>query len=301
VLAVAACAGTPQSDRLSAAGAAGSDLPVRAELADVPFYPQEDDYCGPASLAMVLAWGGVAADQDEIAAEIYTPGRDGTLANDMLGGARRNGRLAVKIAGLDHVLAEIAAGHPVIVFQNLALEWYAQWHYAVAVGYDLEAGDIVLHSGLNARHVTPLTTFEQTWRRADYWALVVLPPDQLPATATEAQVVEAAVALERVGRNDEAAIAYGAIVERWPSSAGAWLGLGNLAYGRGDLAGATQAFGRATVADPDFGAAWNNLAVVLAEQGRPKAAIHAAETAIATGNGDLDEFRRTLEEVSAGS
>ena len=301
MLVVAACAGTPQSDRLVAGGSNSSGLPARTELADVPFYPQEAYYCGPAALAMALAWGGIETDQDEIAAQIYTPGREGTLTSDVIGGARRHGRLAVQITSLDHILAEIAAGHPVIVFQNLGLEWYEQWHYAVAIGYDLEAGIIILHSGLDDRRLTLLSTFEQTWRRGDYWAVVVLPPNQLPATATEGDVVEAAIALERVGRPDDAATAYGAIVERWPASGGGWLGMGNIAYGRGDIAGATDAFGRATVGDPDFGAAWNNLAVVLADQGHRNAAIQAAENAIATGNGDLDEFHRTLDEVSAGS
>ncbi len=300
LLVVTACAGTPQSDRLANGGLNSLDLPQRAELTDVPFFPQEAYFCGPASLAMVLAWSGVETDQDKVASQIYTPGKQGTLTTDVLGGARRHGRLAVKVDRLDDILVEIAAGHPVIVFQNLGLEWVEQWHFAVAIGYDLEARTITLHSGLDDRRVTPLTTFEQTWRRGDYWALVVLPPNDLPATAGEAETVEAALGIERAGRVNQAAIAYATIIERWPESSGAWLGVGNIAYGRGDIDTAARAFGRATVADPGFGAAWNNLAVVLAEQGHRQAAIQSAETAIATGNGDLDEFRRTLDEVSAG-
>ena len=298
---LAACAGTPQSDRLLAGGAANQVLPVRAELTDVPFFPQEERYCGPASLAMVLAWGGVATDQEAVGEEIYTPGREGTLVSDVLGGARRHGRLAVPVTTLDALLAEIAAGHPVIVFQNLGLDVYEQWHFAVAIGYDLEAGTLTLHSGLDERRVTPLGTFEHTWRRGDYWALVVLPPDTLPAAAPEGPVVDAAVAIERIGLTDDAALAYSAIIERWPRNRTAWLGLGNTAYAMGDLPGAADAFGRATMADPGFGAAWNNLAVVLGEQGHTNAAVAAAEKAIATGDGDIEEYRRTLAEVSAGT
>lgn len=301
LLMLAACAGTPQSDRLLSGGAVAGGLPVRAEVTDVPFFPQEERYCGPASLAMVLVWGGIATDQEEVGEEIYTPGREGTLVSDVLGGARRHGRLAVPVDSLDALLAEIAAGHPVIVFQNLGLDWYQQWHFAVAIGYDLEAGTLTLHSGLDERRVMPLDTFEHTWRRGGYWALVVLPPDTLPATGTQGAAVDAAVAIERLGLTNDAAQAYAAIVERWPASVTAWLGLGNTAYAMGDLAGAADAFGRATVADPGFGAAWNNLAVVLAEQGRRNAAIDAAERAIATGSGDIEEYRRTLEEVSAGT
>ena len=50
--ALAACA-TPQTDRLLDDPAA---LPPRAEVAGVPFFPQEDYWCGPAALAMPLAW-----------------------------------------------------------------------------------------------------------------------------------------------------------------------------------------------------------------------------------------------------
>ena len=208
LLLLAACAGTPQSDRLLAGGSVAETLPVRAEVADVPFFPQEERYCGPASLAMVLAWGGIATDQDAIGEEIYTPGREGTLVSDVMGGARRHGRLAVPVNNLDALLAEIAAGHPVIVFQNLGLDWYQQWHFAVAIGYDLDAGTLTLHSGLDKRRVTPLDTFEHTWRRGDYWALVVLPPGELPASGSEGPVVDAAVAIERLGLTEDAAQAY---------------------------------------------------------------------------------------------
>ena len=85
------------------------------------------------------------------------------------------------VDNLADLLAELDAGHPVLVFQNLALDWSPQWHFAVAVGYDLDSGDLILRSGTERRRVTRLSTFEFTWRRGDYWALVVLPPDRLPA------------------------------------------------------------------------------------------------------------------------
>jgi hypothetical protein len=54
----------------------------------------------------------------------------------MIGAARRHGRLAYLITGPDSMFEEVAAGHPVIVLQNLGLSWYPVWHYAVVVGYD---------------------------------------------------------------------------------------------------------------------------------------------------------------------
>lgn len=294
--ALAGCA-TPQTAHLLAEPPAG--LPARAEVSGVPFIPQEEYYCGPASLAMALNWSGLPATQEEIAAQVYTPGRKGTLQSDMVAAARRNGRLAVPVSDLDHLIAELAAGHPVVVFQNLGFGWFPVWHYAIAIGYDLDAGDLILHSGLDERRRTPLTTFERTWARGDHWALVVLPPDQLPATADEVSVLRAATGLEQAGRMREAAIAYATIAERWPDSLEPWIGLGNASYAAGALDRAAAAFRTATERHPESGAAWNNLAHVLGEQGRRAEAIAAARRAVRIGGPDVATYRATLREVSS--
>ena len=299
-LLLAACAGTPQADRVLASFSAGQNqiaIPAQVELENVPFFPQEAYFCGPAALAMVLAWGGVETTQDEIAEIIYTPGRQGTLRSDVLGGARRHGRVAVTVNTLEDLLREVAAGHPVIVFQNLGLDWYQQWHFAVVIGYDLDSGDLILHSGFKERKVTPLSVFENTWRRGDFWALVVLPPDRLPVTAEEHEVLSAAAAIERVGEQEAALSVYVNMARRWPDSPGARFGRGNVLYAKGDLRGAAAAFRDASRVAPKMGATWNNLAVVLSELGRRDEAISAARTAIQTGTGDVGEFRRTLAEI----
>jgi hypothetical protein len=267
-------------------------------VANVPFYPQEKYYCGPAALAMVVTWSGLPVTQDEMASQVYMPGREGTLQSDMVAGARRSGRLAVPVTRLADLTAELAAGHPVVVFQNLGLGWFPVWHYAVAIGYDLNSGDLLLHSGLDARRTMPLATFERTWARADNWALVVLPPDQLPASTDEVAVLRAAAGLEQAGRTREAATAYAAIAERWPDSLEAWIGLGNVAYAAGDLEQAEHAFRTAAGRHPDAGAAWNNLAHVLGERGRRTEALEAAQRAVDLGGERAETYRETLDEVS---
>ena len=111
-------------------------LPVSHELDSVPFYPQEAYQCGPASLSMALTWSGIQANPETITPEVFTPSRKGSLQSAMIGAARRHGRLAYLITGPDSMFKEVAAGHPVIVLQNLGLSWYPVWHYAVVVGYD---------------------------------------------------------------------------------------------------------------------------------------------------------------------
>lgn len=275
LLGLTACTAPQTADIL----AVGDGLPVRAEVAGVPFYPQEDYQCGPAALAMATTWAGQPVTPEELVSQVYTPSRQGTLRSDMLAAARRQGRLATPVEGLEDLLAEIAAGHPVLVFQNLGFDWHAQWHYAVAIGYDLAEQEIVLHSGLTARERLDLSTFERTWARGDNWALVVLPPDRLPATASAATMLTAAIGLERADRLAEAAEAYRAIAARWPDSFTARMGLGNALFGQDDFAGAVRAFQAAIAQRPTAAAAWNNLAYALAKHGQYARARQAAEQA----------------------
>ncbi len=289
-LLLAACTSPDGADFATLPAAA----PERVEVAGVPFIPQDELYCGPAALATVLGWSGAAVGQAELAAAVFTPGRAGTLPADLVSAARRHDRLAVAVAGLPALLTELAAGHPVLVLQNLGLDWAPQWHYAVAVGYDRPAGRLVLRSGREARRRVPLGTFEHTWARAGHWGLAVLPPDRLAASAGEAAMLEAAAGLEQGGRAAAARIAYQAVLLRWPESVGALIGLANASYALGELARAEHALRSATTLHPDSAAAWNNLAHVLAERGRPAAALAAAGRALALG-GPLAGIARTTQ------
>ncbi len=206
----AACA-TPQTDALRASPA---PLPVRAQVVDVPFFAQEELQCGPASLAMVMTWSGLATRPDELVAQVYTEQRRGSLQLSLVASARRAGRLAVQISGVRELAAELAAGNPVIVLQNLGLSWYEQWHYAVAIGYDAEAGEVLLHTGQRAARAVPMPVFERTWARSGYWGLVVTAPDRLPALADPARLQAAIAGLERSGRSDAAARANAALAAR---------------------------------------------------------------------------------------
>ena len=269
---------------------------MSVELGDVPFFSQEAYQCGPASLAMALAWSGVPVRTEDLAAQVYSPTRQGSLPTDMIGAARRHGRVAYPISTMEDVLAELAAGNPVMVLQDLGL-WRPRWHFAVAIGYDLVQGEIVLRSGTKPREVLSFERFERTWARSGHWGLIALPPGRLPATAKEQSVLEAAVGLERARQWKAAAEAYRSAHERWPASLGALIGLGNSRYALGDLSGAEQAFRVATRLHPLAAVAFNNLAHVLAEMGHLEEALAAARQAVALG-GTLEEvYRATLLDI----
>ena len=274
-----------------------ANTPAKAQISNVPFFPQEDLQCGPAALAMALNWSGVAIQPSDLTPEVFTPGLKGSLQSALIGAARRHGRIAYPIVGSEPLLAEVAAGNPVIVLTNLGFFWYPKWHYAVVIGYDQEHGEVILHSGLTANEHLGSRVFLNIWERGEYWGLLVLPPERLPKTAEEGPWLEAVVGLEQTGQWQGAAAGYGAALKRWPESFAAWMGLGNSRYSLHNLAGASEAFCRATLLQPNNGIPFNNLAQVLNKQGKHKEAQAVAQRAVDLGGPLLDTFRQTLEEI----
>lgn len=275
-----------------------AELPLRAELAAVPFFPQQDYQCGPAALATALTHAGVPVSPETLVSQVYLPAREGSLQAEMLAATRRQGLLAYPLAPrLQDLLLEVAAGNPVIVLQNLSLAFAPVWHYAVVIGYDREREEIILRSGTTRRLAMTLSTFERTWARSRHWAMVVLQPDRLAGTAAEAGHVAAAAALER-SSPAAAQRAYAAALLRWPANLIARLGLGNAAYALGRLAEAEAAYHEATLQHPQAGDAWNNLAQVRFELGRKGAALAAAQRAVALGGPRAALYRKTLNSIS---
>lgn len=265
-------------------GATGLGLPPRIELTDTPFFPRSGpDLCGPESLATVLQAQGFAVTPADLVPQVYLPGRRGSLQIEMLAAARRSGALAVLLPPtLAALCAEVAGGYPVLVLQNLGLSVAPAWHYAVAVGYDLEASEMILRSGDTARQRLSMRTFEHTWARGNHWAVVALAPGRLPHTATEDEVARALVAFERQAEPAAAVRAYEAGRARWPDNLTITVGHGNSLYRAGRRAEAADAFETAARQHANA-AAWINLGMVALELGQRDRARGAAREALALG------------------
>lgn len=282
-----------QTETLRRAPPAG--LASRVELTATPFFPQTEYHCGPAALATVLSRLSPDATPARLGEQVFLPARTGTLQIEMIAGARRHGAVATRLPGtLEALLRELQAGHPVVVLQNLGLSWYPAWHYAVLIGYDLEAGDVILRSGTTERLALPMRTFEHTWVRAGSWAFVALPPGQWPATAEEAAVVEAAVGFERAATPAQAALAYRSALERFGASLSLQMGLGNSLHAAGDRAAAAIAFEDATRLHPRSAPAWINLAATRQALGQHDAALAAARQAVVVADAPWAERARAL-------
>jgi len=295
LLGLAGCA-TPQLQALLSGDS--SALPQKAELDTVPFYAQDEYQCGPAALAMVLQAGGKTVTPDDLRPQVFLPDRQGSLQVEMLAATRRNGFVAVELnPKFSDLLTEIAAGNPAVVLQNLALEWAPAWHYAVAIGYDLKERQIVLRSGTEQRLEMPLSTFERTWQRGGYWAMLALPPGRFSATLSPAEYLGAVTRFEKAASPARAREVYQRALERWPDQFTALMGVGNTAYREGDLDGAERAFRRATVAYPRSAAAHNNLAQTLADLDRYDEALAEARVAVGIGGPLEDASIRTLDGI----
>ena len=86
-----------------------SQLPRQHELTTTPFFPQELYQCGPAALATVLVHSGVATTPETLVDQVYIPEKEGSLQAEMLAAARRQGRVAYRLAPqLEDLLREVA-------------------------------------------------------------------------------------------------------------------------------------------------------------------------------------------------
>jgi tetratricopeptide (TPR) repeat protein len=234
----------------------------------------------------VLAAAGVAVTPEELVPQVYLPARQGSLQPELLGAARRHGRVPYTLAPDPAVfLAELAAGRPVLLLQNLGTRQFPGWHYAVLVGYDAAADRAILRSGTTERLAMPWTRFQVTSGRAEHWAVVVPRPGELPATAQPRTWIAAAAALEGAGQPDAARQAYEAGLDRWPAEPLLWFGRGNAAYATGDLVTAVDSFRQAAGLAPAHAAVRHNLAQALLAAGCPHAALGEARAVSAEATG----------------
>lgn len=284
VLALAGCAGHhPPLESF----VAGSRLPGRLELQETPFFPQQEWQCGPAALATLLVASGVDVTPQELAGKVYLPDRHGSLQLELIAASRRYQRLPYVLdPELPALLAELDAGRPVLILQNLGLASYPIWHYAVVIGFDTSRNEIILRSGDRRRFVMTTSRFLHAWELANRWALVTLRPGEFPANPVEQRYVIAVAALESAGQLDTAARFYTTALRRWPDSTLAMFGLGNVYYAQGEQQRAEMQYRRLLAIQPGYAAARNNLAQLLADRGCRSAALAEIEVGLATTQGD---------------
>ncbi len=293
-----ACAGCAINPPLRVDGmvpAAGIDLTRR-----VPFHPQTEYHCGPAALATVLGSSGVPATPESLAPQVYLPGRHGSLQVELIGATRRAGRIPYLLPREPEALfAELQAGRPVLVLQNLLVRSVPKWHYAVLVGADAGRNRVRLNSGDRRGLPMPAPKFMRTWDWGGRWALVALKPGELPASAADPAAYLAAVAdFEAVAGAAAARPAYLAAQRRWPEDGRVHMALGNQAYAGGDKRAAAAHYREGLAHAPGDPVLSNNYASVMGELGCRAQALAALDAVLVDKNSKwYQQLKQTRSEV----
>ena len=246
----------------------------------MPFFPQSRYQCGPAALATVLVDSGVAVTPEALVPEVYLPDRRGSLQIEMMGSARRHGRIPVTLPpDLEKLFHEVASGSPVLVLQNLGFSWLPRWHYAVVVGYDPTRETVLLRSGRDSRREEPVGRFERSWSLAERWAVRVLKPGEIPTTAEPDTYLRSVMNSRQSLTATDLGKALTAGAIHWPGSADLAFAMANLALEQSDTETALAFYEQALAANPDHLGALNNLAdlmLSLGEVARARALIDRA-------------------------
>ena len=240
----------------------------------VPFYPQQKYQCGPAALAGVLGASGVAVVPGELTPEVYLPGRQGSLQVELLAATRRAGRIAYLVGPRPaDLVAQLEAGIPVLVLQNLRTPHFPAWHYAVLVGFDAGSNQFFLNTGRDRAKPVDARKFLRTWDWGGRWGMESLIPGSPPPPAADAARFVAAVAdFEGVAGPEAAAPAWRVILDRWPDNPWPYLALGNQAQADARFEEAVEFYRRGVSHKPGNPALINNLAATMAGLGCPDAA-----------------------------
>jgi hypothetical protein len=209
------CVSAPQTASLQRQSIS---IPASHEISQVPFFPQQEFYCGPTTLAEILNYYAIEVAPEQVSSKLFIPDRRGSLQVEMISSVRQYGMLAYAESGnLLQLLSLVSEDIPVIVLQNLGVSWMPVWHYALVIGYDLEQQWLRLHTGVTEGRLVPMDLFERTWERGDYWLLAAVPPDKSSKFFDAFKYISAAQDLMAVGMEAAAVKALESASTQWSS------------------------------------------------------------------------------------
>jgi ABC-type bacteriocin/lantibiotic exporter with double-glycine peptidase domain len=138
--------------------------PGSFEIQGVPFVKQDSHFCGPASLACVFAYYGLAIDQGAIAKVVYTEKLKGALITDLQNFAQGRGfQTRLNQGTMDDLKSLVAEKKPVIVLVDLGFWVFSKPHYLVVTGYN-DRG-FIAHTGYQASKLFGYAEFEKIWKK----------------------------------------------------------------------------------------------------------------------------------------
>lgn len=141
-------------------------------ITNVPFYPSEDNQCGPTSLAMVLNFLGIEISPSEISKEIYSKGAGGTSDFDMIRYVKKLGLKGDQYKGsVADLKSKISEGNPLIVMTDEGFWFYRKYHFMVVIGFSEDG--IIVNSGKKEKEYIKLETFLKKWEKTNFWTFFI--------------------------------------------------------------------------------------------------------------------------------
>ena len=274
---------------------------------DVPFIAPRSELCASTSIEMVSSYWQTQTSYiplmslAELDKRTLIPKKGGTLQIELIAAARANGMLVYPLeATFDALFSELSKHHPVIVLVNRSYSWYPLWRYAPVTGYDAKAQTILMHFGDTPNEAVPIETFAALWERSSNWGVVLLPPNQLPASATAEKFLHSAYDFEKTGMIKEAIIAYETALIRWPDYIPMLFALGNAYYNLHQISKAEEIYRYILLIDFKYPFALNNLADLLCHTGRSDEALKLLDQVV-TNNVEIQALvKNTRREINRG-
>ncbi|WP_426811407.1 peptidase C39 family protein [Pseudomonas sp. WOUb67] len=185
----------------SAPPASLKGLPQRVEISSVPFYRGNANHSGAMALAAVLSQQGAPITPGLLDKPLNLPQGAEALDTGIPRVARDYGMVVYPLdKQLDALLAQVAAGNPVLLRYEEGSAWWSEPRYAVLIGYDRYKQRVLLRSGMHRRQVMAFDDFASAWAKQGSWAVLVQPPRQLPAQVDRQRWLKAADELARAGQ-----------------------------------------------------------------------------------------------------
>ena len=158
-----------------------------------------------------------------------------------------------------------------------------------------------MHSGEIANYRVPMGVFERTWARSQHWGMVALQPGQLQVRENPSRYFQAAAALEETHPDVDMQAIWETAVNTWPENPDMAMGQANTSYHEGHWIRAEQQYRDIIARFPNYVPAYNNLASLLIERGRPTEAVSIAEQGLHNSGGDSAHLQDTLTEAQAAA
>lgn len=282
------------------------DANVSSHSINVPFVAPRSELCGSTSLEMLSSyWQSKGSytprlSLKELDERTLIPQKGGTLQIELIAAARANGLLVYPLEpNFDALFMELKANHPVIVLVNRGLSWYEFWHYAPVTGYDGELQTILMHFSDKPNEAVPIETFAAIWQRSGNWGVVLLPPDELPSSASPKTFLQSAYDLEKMGMVNEAIIAYKSALRRWSQDIPILFALGNAYYSTRQIESAEESYRKIVLIDKTHPLALNNLADLLCHTNRAEEALRVLDAAVTTDKKIISIINATRQECSS--